>query len=250
MRAIDSPVPLTEHPPWAEYFEPAGFGEAIGVPLHTWDGRYLGVLGMHTETTTPASEPAIALLGALAPLVAHAVDPIRIITVLASMVADATAGVVLTHAGTVLPLPGAPPHRLLAAGSPALVEAYAGQAAGAVHATFLAVDRDRDGRSEYRKVTVLACRDQPPHHLASVVLLAPAGDLHGLTHGELTVLGMFIHDWDHRRIAATLQIPAHAVLATTEAVRAKLAAPTRDAAILAALTQGLYLPPSPARARQ
>jgi hypothetical protein len=63
MRARDSPVPLADITAWADVLQPAGFGEAIGVPLRTSDGRYLGVLGMHTGPPYPLTDRACGCSG-------------------------------------------------------------------------------------------------------------------------------------------------------------------------------------------
>lgn len=243
MRAVDSPVPLADLAVWADYLRPAGFGEAVGVPLHTWDGRYLGVLGMHTETAKPASQTSLRLLATLAPHVAHAVDPLRTVAALTSIVADATAGVVLTRAGNTVALPGLGHNRLLTTGSALLDEVAARYNAGDRSATFLVPDRGGD-QSPYLRVTVLACRDEPPHHLAAVALLSQPGDLRQLTWRELTALGMFIHGWQPRHVARHLQISAHSVITAAEAAQVKLGAPSRAAAVIVAAALGLYLPPS------
>jgi DNA-binding CsgD family transcriptional regulator len=250
MRFKDSPVPLPELPVWMEWIRPSGFNEGVGVTLRTPDGRYLGVLGMHTYTSKAVDDVTVALLGWLAPVIAHAVDPLRAITGLASLIGDATAGLILTRAGNAMPLPGLPPHPLLAPGSRLLRAAAAAHAAGGMCSSFLAPDPRRDGPECFQRITTLACSAQPPHYLNAVVLVSPPGDLHGLTRRELTVLGMLIEDWDRRRIAAALRIPAHVVFTVADCARAKLGAPNRAAAVVRASGFGLYLPPALALGRR
>lgn len=247
MRVKDMPVAPSELPAWADYLYPAGFGEGIAVPLTTPDGRYLGMFATTTETSTPSSDAVRDQLAALAPLIAHAVDPMNTLTALADLVTAATAGVVLTHAGNTQPLTGLTEHQLLAPGSAVLHKATACMTSGDQHAAFLATDHARDGLRRYLKATVLACPTLPPGHWRAVILLSPAGDLHGLTHRELRILGQLIAGWTHPRITDHLRLPRHALLAAVENVRTKLGAPTRDAAVIRAADQGLYLPPAPTR---
>jgi DNA-binding CsgD family transcriptional regulator len=244
MRVCDMPVPPSEVPGWADYLQPAGFREGIGVPLITADGRYLGLFAANFEASTPASDTVRDQLAAFAPLIAMAVDPMRTLTTLASLVSDATAGVVVTGDGRTEPLSGLPDHRLLAPGSATLDQVVTYLDDGDRHVAFLTVEQSGDGR-RYLKVTVLSCAAVPPGHWRAVVLLAPAGDLYGLAHRELRVLGMLIAGWSHQRIAAHLGLTRHAVAATVEDVRTKLAAPTRAAAVMRAAERGLHLPPAP-----
>jgi hypothetical protein len=244
MRVMDSPIPRAEMPHWAEHLQPAGFGEGIGVPLHTSDGRFLGMLGLATVTPTPPSDATRYLLGRLAPLIVYGVDPMRAMATLASLVTDAVAAVLLTRSGATAALPGLPDHPLLAPDSPVLAEASVRHAAGDQRVTFLVPYGAPGEPTGYRKVTMLACPEQPPGYLRALVLLAPPGDLHALTRGELSTLGMLIAGWHHRRISARLRRQAHALVTIVDDIRTKLGAPTRDAAIIRAADCGLYLPPS------
>lgn len=239
VRVRDMPVPEAV-PLWIDHLRPAGFGEGVGVPLITSDGRYLGQLAMITESATPVGDATCDLLAVLAPFIAHAVDPMRSVSALASLVSGAVAAVVLTRAGNTVPLPGMPEHRILSPDSPVLDETAACLNAGHAYGAFLApIDAHR-----YLKVAFLACPALPPGHLRAVVLLGPTGGLHRLTYRELSVLGMLIAGWTHRRIGAHLRQPRCTVTDILEGVRTRLNAPTRDAAVLRAADQGLYLPPS------
>ncbi|MEV6596298.1 LuxR C-terminal-related transcriptional regulator [Actinoplanes sp. NPDC051346] len=243
LRLADMPVPPGELRGWAEFMAPAGFGEGIGIPLHTADGRYLGVLSTHTEDRKPVRGEIRDLLGDLAPLIAYAVDPLRTITALAALVTDAVAGVMLTRTGATAPLPGLPRNRLLDRGSPVVTEAAACYADGDSRATFLTptVAPDPPG---YLRATMLACPDQSPYDLEAVVMLRPPGDLHHLSHREMTVLGLFIAGRTECQAAARLRTSVRAVRAALEHARVKLGAPTNAAAIMRAADLGLYLPPT------
>ncbi len=248
MRVKDLPVPPAEMPVWADYLQPAGFGEAIAVPLITPDGRYLGMFGADTETSTPVSDAARDLLAVLAPLIAHAVDPLRSLGTVAAVVADAVAAVVLTRAGNTVALPGLAGDRLLTAGSPVLSVVAALLDPGRVHATFLVPRDDTTIGAELPvdagllRVTALSCSAQPPGHLRAVVLLGPPPRLHGLTRWELRILGLLVQGWPLVRIAAALHTTVHAVAGHVAHITVKLGAQSRTVAVVRALRQGLYLP--------
>jgi hypothetical protein len=78
-RLRDLPTPLEEVRSWAEYLAPAGFRGGVAAALFTPDGRYLGMLGLNTDTTAHPTEAARDLIGALASTIARAVDPMRTI---------------------------------------------------------------------------------------------------------------------------------------------------------------------------
>lgn len=246
MRIRDLPVPAQEIPLWAEYLYPAGFREGVIFPLVTSDGRYLGFCTALSADAEPADDATCALLGRLRRPIAHALDPMRTVGALTALVDDAIAGVVLTHRGDTIALPGLPGHRLLAPRSPILAEARACYDEGDTRAVFLTAT----GASKppgYLRVTMLACPDQPPHELTAVVLLRPAGDLHHLCHREMTILGLLISGCAVTEIGARLGIPTPSVRAALDQARMKLGAGSSAAAVMRAADHGLYLPPVLAR---
>ncbi|ROP28346.1 LuxR C-terminal-related transcriptional regulator [Couchioplanes caeruleus] len=234
---------------WREQLHPAGFREGIAVPLVTADGRYLGLFGANTVSATPLSDAARDLLQRLAPLIAHAVDPMRSITTLAALVGDAVAGVVLTHTGDTVAVPGLPGHRLLTPGAPVPTEAATCYADGDTRAAFLTPSRQTHAAPGYLKATMLACPDQSPHDLTAIVLLSPPGDLHRLSHREMTVLGMLITGFAPAQVIARLGITAATMRTALEHARIKLGAPSCEAAVMRAADRGLYLPPTIATPR-
>ncbi|MFC3537848.1 helix-turn-helix transcriptional regulator [Couchioplanes azureus] len=241
LRLTDSPVPISEVPVWAEYLHPAGFGQGIAVPLATPDGRYLGMFNANTEDRAAIGDDVRDLLAALAPLIAHAVDPLRTLAALAGVVAGAVAGVALTRAGDTVALPGLPADRLLAAGSPVPVVAGAAVGRGEVQTKFLA-PRDGTDAAELVQVTGLACPPQPPGYLRAVLLISPAPQLHGLTRRELEVLGLLVEGHSVAAIAAALTASVRTTTGHLEHIMVKLGAGTRAMAAVRALRQGLYLP--------
>jgi DNA-binding CsgD family transcriptional regulator len=244
VRLRDVPFPPSELPSWAEYLQPAGFRDAVSTGLFTPEGRYLGVLTLHTRTADQVSEAARDALGMLASSIASAVDPLRSLATLAGMVHTAGAGIVLAPSGAVLPLPGLPGHRLLAPGSGALAAATAQLAEGGPVVSFLAPLPVAEGVETHARITVLAAPPDLRLLAAAVVLVSPAGDLHGLSRRELQVLGLLVTGASNEQIAAALGITTRTVAAHVEHVRAKLAAPSRTAAAARALRLGLFVPSS------
>jgi DNA-binding CsgD family transcriptional regulator len=244
---VDSLVPQAEIPVWADYLLPAGFRGALGVALFTLDRRYLGLLGVTTERVTPTEADACNLVKLLAEQVAVAVDPWRSLATIAGMVHAASAGIVLTPSGTVLPLPGRPDHRLLAPGSGVLAAATVQLAEGSPYASFLAPLPGEEGGEDvgtHVRITVLAVPPDLQLFAAAVILVSPAGDLHGLSRRELQVLGLLVTGASNKRIAEGLGISARTVDVHVEHVRAKLGAPSRTTAAARALRLGLFVPSS------
>ncbi|MEO3745200.1 helix-turn-helix transcriptional regulator [Plantactinospora sp. B5E13] len=244
LRVKDTPVPVAELVSWSTHFAPAGFKEGIGVGLFSPDGRHVGMLTMHTDTVDHPTDAVRDFLGLLAPVIAEGVDPLRSIVTLARIVANATAGVVLTRAGNVVELAGLPDHPVLRPGSPVLGAVAESLTEGEPHAAFLCPYRSGAGCREFLRISVLACPDHAPAYLHAVVLVSPPGNLHGLTRRELEILGMLIEGWSNHRIADTLVIAQRTVAAHIEHILAKLAAPSRTLAAVRAVRLGLYLPRS------
>jgi DNA-binding CsgD family transcriptional regulator len=242
VRLRDVPFPPSELPSWAEYLEPAGFRDAVSAGLFASEGCYLGVLTLHTQAADQVSEVARDALGVLATPIAFAVDPLRSLATIAGMVHTASAGIVLAPSGAVLPLPGLPDHRLLAPGSEVLTAATGQLAEGGPHASFLAPLPGTEGMPTHARITVLAAPPDLRPFAVAVVLVSPAGDLHGLSHRELQVLGLLVTGASNEGIARALGITARTVAVHVEHVRAKLASPSRTAAAARALRLGLFVP--------
>jgi DNA-binding CsgD family transcriptional regulator len=244
VRFRDLPVPPSELPTWAEYLEPAGFRDGVGVGLFASEGQYLGMLAVHIEAADQVSEAARDLVGLLAAPIASAVDPLRSLATIAGVVHQAGAGVVLSRSGAVLPLPGLPDDRLLTPGSGVLAAATEQLAQGGPHASFLAPLPGTVSAETHVRITVLAVPPDLRLFAAAVVLVSPAGDLQGLSRRELQVLGLLVTGASNERIAGALGITAKTVAVHVEHVRAKLAAPSRTAAAARALRLGLFVPSS------
>ena len=63
-RLSDLRIDLQQVRSWAEYLAPAGFRGGLVAGLFTRDGRYLGMLGLNTDTAEHPTEAARDLIGA------------------------------------------------------------------------------------------------------------------------------------------------------------------------------------------
>jgi DNA-binding CsgD family transcriptional regulator len=240
MRLCDAPLPQQELPSRADYWWPAGYREGLGVPLVARDGRHLGLMTLHTESSVqPAARDVI---GKIAPLIAAAIDPMSTIAGLAALVADARACVVISRTGSEHPLPGMPAHPLLDPGSRVVDIALGKLTNQRTHAAFLCPCRGEDGQDGFVRVTAVTCPTDARHSFTALIMISPPGDLHGLTRRELEVLGLLIDGYANHRIASILYITERTVAAHLEHIRAKLDAPTRTAAAVRSLHQVLYVP--------
>ncbi|WP_214366183.1 helix-turn-helix domain-containing protein [Pseudonocardia sp. H11422] len=238
----DLPVPMATLPVWADYLWPAGFREGVSVSLFTPDGRHMGMINLHTDTPAHPTDRARDLIGMLAPTIAVALDPLRLIATSAQIVQRAQAGMVLTDSGAVVSLPGLPSHTLLRAGSPVLDVVARQLADGATYITFLCPPPTTDTPGGLLRITALACPHQPLRHLAAAVFISPPGNLHGLTPRELQILGYLVENWPRRRIATTLGVTEYAVAAHVEDIMSKLGAPNVALVALRANREGLFVP--------
>jgi DNA-binding CsgD family transcriptional regulator len=242
LRHDDLPMPAAETLCWTQYLWPAGFAGSVGVGLFTPDGRHVGHLTVLTEDD---SRPTLAdrdLIGAVAGVMAHAVDRMRTIRAVAGIVRDALAGAVLTRGGSVLPLVGLPTHGILAAGSLAVREAAERLDAGDAYATFLHPAPRAGGTGNLLRVSVLDCRGEGTDHLRGAVLVSPPPDLRGLPYRELQILGFVVADWPDERIATTLSISAQDVADSVHRSMFRLRVPSRTGLAVRALREGLFLP--------
>jgi hypothetical protein len=243
LRHTDLPMPAAETLAWTEYLWPAGFAGSIGVGLFTPDGRHVGHLTVLTESDARPTLADRDLIGAVVGVMAHAVDRMRTIRAAAALVGDAVAGVVLTRAGSVLRLPGLPDHRVLAIGSPALVEVAGRLAAGHAHTVFLHPAPGAAATGAMLRISALDCRGAGVDHLRAVVLVSPDPDLRGLSYRELRVLGFLVAGWSDEHIASVMAVPRPDVAEAIGRSMHLLAAPSRTALAVRALREGLFLPP-------
>jgi DNA-binding CsgD family transcriptional regulator len=241
----DLPYPAEELATWAECLIPSGIHEALAVALFAPPGRHVGFLALLSGNREPPHAGARRRLAALAPVLAHGIDPMRSLLTTARLVRGATAGTVLHKDGGTEPLPGVNGDPLLAVGSPVLTAACGRIADGQVYSSFLWPLGGSHAPDGHTRVTVLAAPDDVPAVLGGVVLLSPRPDLHGLTPRELEVLGLVVDGCSNQEIARTLVVAPRTVAAHIEHLLVKLQAPTRTLAAVRAEREGLYIPPVP-----
>jgi DNA-binding CsgD family transcriptional regulator len=240
LRVADFPLPASELRSWAECLLPAGFREGLGMCLFAPDGRHLGFLGLFTCSPTVPSDAARDLLAALGPTLAQAIDPLRSVAAVAQTVRSATAAVILTRTGAVQALPGLPGHPALRPGAPVLAAARALLDGPQISFLFPAAAEP----GGYLSVTALDLPEGPPSHdLQAVVVLSPCGDVQGLTHRELEVLGLLIAGRHNAEAAQALGVTHRTIATHIEHVLTKLDADTRALAAVRAQRRGLYIPP-------
>ncbi|MBV9823605.1 MAG: helix-turn-helix transcriptional regulator, partial [Actinobacteria bacterium] len=199
------PYPAEELPTWAECLHPAGYHEALAVPLFAPGSRHVGFLALLSTERQPPTPAMRRRLRRLTPIVASGIDPMRSMLTAAGLVQGAWAGVVLGRRG-VLPLPGMGDDVLLGENSPVLVAGRAAITNGQVYASFLWPLGGRYAPDGHVRVTVLAATADVGGALLGVVLLSAAGDLRRLTHRELEVLGLLIEGRTNSEIAQALVV--------------------------------------------
>ena len=238
----DLPYPAEELPTWAECLMPAGIHEALALGLFAPAERHVGFLALLSGNRQPPTPAVRRRLAALAPVLAHGIDPMRSLLTIAQLVRGATAGTVFRRDGRTVPLPGLDGDPLLAAGSPVLTPACGRIAGRQAYSSFLWPLGGAHAPGGHARVTALAAPDDVPAVLDGVVLLSPAPDLHGLTPRELEVLGLVVDGYSNQEIARTLVVAPRTVAAHIEHLLGKLDAPTRTLAAVRAEREGLYVP--------
>jgi DNA-binding CsgD family transcriptional regulator len=241
----DLPYAADELPTWSDCLIPAGIHEGLGVALFAHGGRHVGFLTLLSGSREPPTAAVRRRLAALTPVLAHGIDPMRLLLTTARLVRGATAGTVLRTDGCTEPLPGLDGDPLLTIGSAILSAACGRIADGQVYSSFLWPLGGSHAPGGHVRVTALAAPGDAPAVLCGVVLLSPVRDLHGLTPRELEVLGLMVDGRSNQEIARTLVVAPRTVAAHVEHLLAKLGAPTRTLAAVRAEREGLYVPAVP-----
>ena len=243
MLASEIPSPLSEVRAWADHLLPAGFREGLAAGLFTTDGRHVGFLSLLSADPSRPSHADRRVVAAVTTVIADDIDRARDIAHTARIVGNANAGILLTHAGDVLPLPGLPDDRLLDSGSPILTVAADELTDSGAYITFLAPAPGAGGE-QLTRVTALDFTRPDLDHLCAAVLLSPPGDLHGLTLLDLRVLGFLAEGvTDIPGLARALPVAPDAVVGSLGRGMAALQTTDLTAAAVRALRAGLRIPP-------
>ncbi|MEE6258157.1 hypothetical protein [Plantactinospora sonchi] len=249
----DHPLPAVEYPIWSDYYMPAGFREGLAVGLLSPDRRHIGMLALSTEDAGHPTDAERDVIGVLAPRIAATFDPLRSLSVLARVVHDAIAGLVLTRAGEPILLCGLPGHPLLVPGSPlrAVIDDLAPRGDGSV--SFLWPVRQRsepvrdvpEAVDGLLRVVLLGCAAAPAP-VCGLALLAPLPTGWSvLNRRELVVLGLLLAGWTDERVAVDLELPLTTVADAVEWSIVALQAPDRHVALLRAARRGWFIPHRP-----
>jgi hypothetical protein len=244
MLASEIPAPLTDVVAWAEHLLPAGFRQGVAAGLFTAQGRHVGFLSLVSADQSRPNQADRRVVAAVTAVIADELDRTRDISDSARILAAATAGIVLTRAGNVLPLPGLPDDRLLAAGSPILAVAADELEHSGVYVSYLC---PVPGAGDDHLIRVVALDFARPDldHLCAAVLLCPAGDLRGLTVTDLRVLGLVIEgETETRPLAHALHLTEQAVADSLERSMAALQTSDLTVAAVRAMRGGLRIPPA------
>jgi hypothetical protein len=236
VRARELPVPLEETLAWGQYLLPAGFRDGVALALFTEDGRHMGFLSLLTDDPARRTADYGATLDALRTTFARALDRVPSMLALAALTGDALGGVALTRRGGRLALAGLPDHDLLQPGSRVL-DVVRGLLASSQRVSFLCPCPEG-----LRRVTALDCRDESADHLVAVVLVRPAGKLHGLDTTDLLLLGGALHDSAGEWWQQALRSGRLAARLSEMAERMRL--PAGGAVVMHAAREGLYIPPA------
>ncbi|GAA1151775.1 hypothetical protein [Nocardioides aquiterrae] len=243
MLASESPIPLPELRSWADHLIPAGFQQGLAAGLFTPEGRLIGSLRLLSGDASRPNDADRRLAAAVTTAIATNLDRTKDIAETARMLHSASAGVVLTRGGDVLPLPGLDDARLLSPGSRVLAVAAEELAQSGPYISFLARTPDTQAEQLVRVVALdFSC--QVLDHLSAAVLLCPPGDVRGLTTLDLRVLGHLVEGVsDVSALAAALGVPTPTVFDSLARSLTALGTADLTVAAVRAVSGGIRLPP-------
>ncbi|GLL16265.1 hypothetical protein GCM10017577_74250 [Pseudonocardia halophobica] len=246
--ASEIPSSLSEVRAWADHLLPAGFRQGLAAGLFTAEGRHVGFLSLLSADRTRPNQADRRVVAALTTVIADDLDRTRDIADTARIVKSAGAGVVLTRAGDVLPLPGLLGDRLLAPGSPILTVAADELADSGAYISFLAPVPGTGGEQLIRVVALDFARPDLDH-LSAAVLLCPPADLYGLTVLDLRVLGLLVEGaTDIPTLAESLHVAGEVEVDSLGRSLVALRTSDLTAAAVRALRGGVRIPPAVAGA--
>lgn len=241
LRTACLPALLEEVGAWTTYMKPAGYTDGITLGLFADGNRYIGTVCAQTRDPGGLDRETCDRLQSFAPLIASAVDPLRDVRAIASLVGHALAAAAIGCDGTTRSLPGYPRDPILGTGSPVIATIRAKMGEPPVPVFFLTPGSGSHSHS-LRRITALPCRVDPFGQLIAVVISSPPGDLHGLTHRDLEVLGLLVDGCTNANIADRLSITARTAVGHVERIMCRLGVTSRTMAATQALRGGLHIP--------
>jgi DNA-binding NarL/FixJ family response regulator len=218
----------------SEHFRPEGLYNGLMCALVTSDSRYVGFLDMSSRDHNGPSDEACAVIGHLAPTLAILVDPLQSARRLAATLDHRATAVGFLPDGQAVSLQGAPVPEALTSQATALHEALRKALAGGRPST--AFLWPETASSWYR------CRAFRCHDGTFVVGVMPPDPSLELTRRELEVLTCLTEGRANAEIADKMYITVRTVKAHVEHILAKLGVPSRTAAVVRAMADGLRLP--------
>jgi DNA-binding CsgD family transcriptional regulator len=223
---------------------PAGLRGGLGMALYARDGRETGFLTVNTigaDGLDDGERDAVALLGGVLGEVSD---------VLGALAVRFRGRVLLTGAGSIVPLPGAGEHPVLRGDSPAVELLRRLVREGVVASTFLW--RSPSTR-RWHRIELVPVADPSAAGCVAAARVDAVGCPYDLTPRELEVLTLVARGCANREIADRLIVSRGTVRTHVERVLAKLGATSRTEAAVRAIAEGLLVwvggqpPPPPAR---
>lgn len=243
--ASEIPGSLADIHAWADHLLPAGFRQGLAAGLFTAEGRHVGFLSLLSADPGRPNPADRRVVAAVTTVIADGLDRTRDIAETARIVESASAGVILTQAGDVLPLPGLPDDRLLVPGSAILTVAADELARGGACISFLSPASGGAEDEQLIRVVALDCARPDLDHLCAAVLLRPPGDLLGLSAADLRVLGLLVEGgFDILALSRALHVTGRTMAASLERSMIALRAGDLTTAAVRAVRTGLRIPPS------
>jgi len=216
-----------------EVLLPAGYAEGLTMCLRTPDGRFTGLLNLSTSSTDQPSDIAREAISSLCGVLALMTDPLQQGKWLSTLVGASTIGVGLDAAGRPVPIPGVTGHELLEPDS-LLVRVAGRTAQSQAWGSFI-----WEQAEQYYKVRVLPFTAET-QALSAVVTLSDT-TLDPLSARELEVLTLATEGLSNVEIGDALCISRRTVSTHVEHILEKLGTPTRAAAAVKAISEGLVL---------
>jgi DNA-binding CsgD family transcriptional regulator len=234
IRGNDLPVDPMSLKSIAEHFLPEGLVEGLLSTLITPDGRYVGFLDIGGPDPAHPSDSACAVVGLVAPALAHLVDPLQSARQLAATLEADAAAIGLLGDHRIVALQGAADAELLEIGvaiAP-MVERLLG--AKSTTTGFLWPS----WRGGWYSCRLYRCADD-----INVLTRRDLGRPYELTRRELEVVTHLVSGSSNAEIAGELCVTLRTVKAHVEHILEKLEVSTRAAAVRRAVQEGLVLAP-------